>query len=493
MENKINLNSNENINLTYPPESEKYYLIKNDVVHKIKIFVYKDEIFIKSKNYLNKLNQNDSSKLFETNFRSIYDAYNYINNLFEDNMILIADIIKNKEIKLIFRTKENRDIELSLLYNIHKVDFKLMIAKEFEQLKEKINELTNLNDKLNKEINQLKNQNEHNQAVNFEFLSDIIDDAFSYVNLDNTFLIFKSMYDKYYLIYTNTTFSIIIYDLNNNQKIIEIKNAHKVYITNFRHHFDKIGKRVLIMSVSRNDNNIKIWNIFHSECLVDIKNINGVGFIYSSCFLTKNNDNFIITSNRNLAGNPEAMKIFNIKGEKMKEINDSFDQTFFVGTYYDNILNKEYIISGNFGYVKSFDYNENSLYHKYDDNKCENDNKFHCSVIVQKIDKIVKIFESSGDGFIRIWNFHSGELLNKIKIGVRLYSICLWNENFLLVGCEDNTIKLIDLNYKLVIQNLAGHKNWVLTLQKLFLPIYGECFISQNWGESSLKIWKIKK
>ena len=55
--------------------------------------------------------------------------------------------------------------------------------------------------------------------------------------------------------------SLISYDLIDNKKIIEIKNAHSKYITNLRHYLDKLNKRDLIMSISRDINDIKIWNI----------------------------------------------------------------------------------------------------------------------------------------------------------------------------------------------------------------------------------------
>ena len=247
------------------------------------------------------------------------------------------------------------------------------------------------------------------------------------------------------------------------------------------------------MSISRNENNIKIWNIKNWECLLNINNINKVGYIYSACFFNENNQMYVITSNRNLNGNPEAIKIFNVNGQKIKEINNSNDHTFYIDTYYDKILNKNFIITGNFGYVKTYDYNKNELYYKYDDNKCYNEDRFHCSLIVKNNEKIIKIIESSGDGFIRIWNFHSGILLDKIKIGTRLYSICLWNDNYLFVGCQDNSIKLIELNNKLIVKSFSGHNNWVLTLKKIFHPIYGECLLSQNWGLSQIKIWIVDK
>ena len=40
----------------------------------------------------------------------------------------------------------------------------------------------------------------------------------------------------------------------------------------------------------------------------------------------------------------------------IKEINDSYESTKFITTYYDNKKNKNYIITGNKGYLKSYDF-----------------------------------------------------------------------------------------------------------------------------------------
>ena len=136
---------------------------------------------------------------------------------------------------------------------------------------------------------------------------------------------------------------------------------------------------------------------------------------------------------------------------------------------------------------------KNDLYYKYDDNRCLTNERFHCSIIVKDNKKIVKLIESGGDGYIRIWNFHSQSLLNKIKVGESLYSICLWNDNYLFVGCKDTTIKLIEINNGLIAKSLTGHQNWVLSLKKFNHHLYGECLLSQEWGKSKIKLWIIKK
>ena len=102
------------------------------------------------------------------------------------------------------------------------------------------------------------------------------------------------------------------------------------------------------------------------------------------------------------------------------------------------------------------------------------------------------MIESSMDGNIRIWNFHSGELLNKIKVCDKgLNGICLWNDENLFVGCEDKTIKLINLNKLLIIKNLDGHNNSVINIKKIIHPKYGECLISQGSDIDKIKLWII--
>ena len=91
--------------------------------------------------------------------------------------------------------------------------------------------------KINKKINR-KNEKKYS-AKDIEFSYDLIEDSFPRFYTDNSFNIFKSINNILYLIYSNVEKSIIIYDLINNRKIIEIKNAHKEYITNIKHCFDK--------------------------------------------------------------------------------------------------------------------------------------------------------------------------------------------------------------------------------------------------------------
>ena len=91
------------------------------------------------------------------------------------------------------------------------------------------------------------------------------------------------------------------------------------------------------------------------------------GYLYSACFINYNNNNYIIVSNTNYCF-PEPIKVYDFKGNKIKEINDSCDDTFYIDNFYDKKTSKNYIITGNEGFIKSYDYNENKLFYKYSDN-----------------------------------------------------------------------------------------------------------------------------
>ena len=179
------------------------------------------------------------------------------------------------------------------------------------------------------------------------------------------------------------------------------------------------------------------------------------------------------------------MKLYDFNRNKIKKINHDNDKTLFIDVYYDELHSDIYIIYCSFNYVKSYNYYKNELYHKYYDN----DNEGHLSAKIYINKGKTKLIESCIDGNIRIWDFHSGLLLNKIKVAYEnLYGLCLWNENHLFVACGGEKIKLVDLKNGIVIKNILGHKMEVLTIKKFIHPLYGECLISQGLSNDKIKL-----
>ena len=87
--------------------------------------------------------------------------------------------------------------------------------------------------------------------------------------------------------------------------------------------------------------------------------------------------------------------------------------------------------------------------------------------------------------------FSLGNLLNIIYIIKDcLRGICLWNNEYLFVGCDDNTKKLIDIYNNKIIKFLKGHKDYVITIKLIIQPKYGKCLISQGKENDQIKLWK---
>ena len=338
------------------------------------------------------------------------------------------------------------------------------------------------------ENNKIIKTNENN-PINLKFSFQITNDSYGCFDLDNTFTVFTTIHNKINLVYSTKNKSIVCYDLNNFKKIAEIKNHHKKYITNLRHFQDIYNRQDLIISISDRDNNLRLWNIYNWECILNIPNINNSGYICSSYIINDDNQNYILSTNYNMLEQldiSEPIKIFNFKGEKINEINDSNKKTFFIDTYYDsdNLIN--YIITGNLYYVKSYNYNINQVYHKYYDS----DTGCHISIIVYNEEGIIKLIESCSDGNIRIWDFHSAELINKIRVDDDwLFGICLWNKQYLFVGCKDKTIRLVDIKDRYIIKYLEGPNSGVFTIKKINHPNFGECLLSQGYEGDQIKMY----
>ena len=433
-------------------EYEKFYLIKENNEYKIIIQKRKEDILIDCENYEKKIGADDISKIFNLKFTTLDEAYKFTIKIFEEKNVYIKEIIINKIIRLEF--KKNKDIELILVYN-----------KE-----------------LKKEIN-----NEYSEDTSsppdLHSVNDFKIDSSTRGYCDNTFCVLKSINNIMYLIYSTKNKSIISYDLINNKKVNEIKNAHNEDISSFRHYLDDIEKRDLIISISLEDNNIKLWDLYNFYCLLHLSNINKDGFLFSACIFKNHNTNYILTTNVIWSQSPEEMKIFDFKGNIIKKVNN--EGILFVDIYYDDELGKNYIIEGTRTSVISYDYDKNEVYHEYYDKTC-----FHCSIIIYKEQNKVKMVESSTDGNIRIWNFHSGILLKTINVSNHwLYGICLWNNQYLYVGCTDNIIKLIDLKNGKFVKDLIGHGDRIVTIKKMIHPLYGTCLLSQGYSKEHIKLW----
>ena len=343
--------------------------------------------------------------------------------------------------------------------------------------------LSNSNNKIYNDLN-----SDFNNILNKPSPSNITSDAYTCF-FNNTFLVFKTINNLFYLVYISKVKSIICFDLYKLRKITEIKEIKNESITTFRHYLDKINNKDLVLTLCPMHNKLRIWDVNNWRCFIYINKVYNGGVLYSACFINDNNANYIITSNCNYFGDSELIKIFDFKGNKIREIDESNDATLIIDIYEDKKSLKKYIVTGNKNYLKSFDYQNKKLYKKY----YEKYNNAHFNYIIDDKGEIVKLFDICEDGYIRIWNFHSGIMINKILVSREcLYDLCLWDENILLVSSQDKTIKLVDLKNNKVIKNMKGHNNYVITLQKINHTQYGTFLLSHGFENDQIKIWRIE-
>ena len=57
------------------------------------------------------------------------------------------------------------------------------------------------------------------------------------------------------------------------------------------------------------------------------------------------------------------------------------------------------------------------------------------------------------------------------------------------MGCDDKSMKLIDLKNNIVIKEYDGHKNKILCIKKIFIPQFGECLVTQGDKNSEINLW----
>ena len=309
----------------------------------------------------------------------------------------------------------------------------------------------------------------------------------------NRLCVFKSFNDKIYVIYLfNPIKGFISYDLIDNKITTTIKNVTSNF-TSIRHFSDKKNKKDLILTTTMN-NGIRLWNFDNWECILNFiqeVKMRYMSACYSACFLTDKNINYIITSN--FGYESDFIQVYNFEGKKIKEISSSNKETIYIENQYDTELNKNFIIANNQGHITSYDFEENKLYNKYKDNELDSDGLhwFYNDIIYYNDKKITKLISSKTyDFYIRIWDFHKGNLLNKINFNnCEIFGICLWNKSNhdYLLACSKG-LNLIDLENKKIIGKFSGSTG--LIIEKISDPNFGEYIISGCWDR--IVLWENK-
>lgn len=330
-----------------------------------------------------------------------------------------------------------------------------------------------------------------NNITNIKYEKDIIKDAFSLTLIENTFITFISLNKISYIVYSTKEQTINFYDFNKEKIIKSIKNAHDSKIMSFRYNYNTNQNKEYMVSVSK-ERNIKLWELINFSCIISIEKAHRQSFIFSLCILPFRNNNFILSSS---GSDFENVRVWDFNGNKIQEINNSKERTAYIDTFHSLKDDIYYIIIANYGNIKSFIFGANELYKIYQDNSEEKND--HTNFIIydkgKEINKIILI-DSCFDGFIRLWDFHNGKLLKKIKCckaPSKLRNICLSGQNqYLFIACDnENNIKIIDLSQKKIITCIKVKLNELLSIKIIKHNLYGNCMLVKGFLSNNIQLW----
>ena len=366
--------------------------------------------------------------------------------------------------------------------------------------KEKNKNLTNRKIKRNSDLNNknFKNLeiNKRNRDDDKELKTQIIpelilsEDIINNINVTAYYqgkfiCIFTSKDNILYLIYSKSN-TIICYNLIDKKTMAIIKNAHPDYIRNFSHYLDK--KKGIDLLISMSAQNLKVWNIntYENILSIDISQKTRKKF-YLGCFINENDNINILTINKDYVkdGNFKYFNTFNILslyGTNLESIKQN-EVINYIDCYYNKKSFQNYIILGYFDKIQSYDYKNKKIYNVYNRSIIKIGYDYilqYINIIINDNDDLIKILASNYN-FIDIWNFDSGILINKINVKEKIYSMGLWNDEFLFVGSIGNII-LIDYVKGEIMENKIINDHNILPrityIEKFENPLCGECLLS---------------
>ena len=311
-------------------------------------------------------------------------------------------------------------------------------------------------------------------------------------NRDNQFILFKSNFNKNFLIYINKDkVSLICFDLDT-KNIKEYKNIHSKTILSLRYY--KKEKKDLILTSSL-DNSVKLYhfNLYNMICICEIKNIiknkieNDNFPINSVLFVFYNNNDYVITSNME----ENYLKIYDMKGNLIKNnFCEHFDdgKTFYIQYFYNYKKKEHFIIKINTypSYsIRSYYFEDGKEYKTYSQVSALN-------CIIEEINNIINIiFSDFWNGIIYFFDFDSGDLLKEIELENQPNLNCwlLWNYDYIISGgYETKNIYVIDINKKKETNIFLNEQcEWICTIDKISFN-KKEYLITQDLN-GKIKIW----
>jgi len=493
------------------------YLKKIEENNPITVREKLNNLKIKSINILNKKLTNFQNKFhkrlneirekIEQNYLTIENNFFEAESRIQSNNIEVLNNISIDEIISFFEKGSRSEKELENMINLVKKNsdqdkikrnlqdmeailFSKMLSNQQSSENVEIKEddfnkeLVGLTEDLSREIDvemstpsvfKLNKDKFNSNPKNFIYKKDITDKLQKSYTIDSVFCAFTTFDGKCYIAWGCPTFTVEVYDLIQDKLVKSLTGfSQHIYIT--RHFFDKIPKKDYLLSTSYSKI-CKVWDCQNFSNIVTIKNCHTGAYLYSGLIIF---DSSFVSSPLVLTVAPnENIKVWDFEGVLVNQINTSTDYTYYLNVWYDDRDEKcnIYIINANSKDVKIYDYKTGKVYKTF--YNVELQAAWHMSALVENIKNKPYLFESDGQGNLRVWDIETQTIYKKILVdGINLRGICFWNEQFVLVAGTDKTVKVIDYMKEKLEGTIEANNNILCTVDKIRHPILGECIFS---------------
>ena len=470
--------------------------------------------FDKFREHMNQKIKDFTNKLREK-MQKIYDDFAQSKEAIESSNIEMPDLKLETTIKFLNENKDNKEELEKFLENIKKFmdndkliksqkDLKNLIYGKylFEHLKtyennlEKINSLkTEINEFILKLIKCIFPEHEpikiYTNQSTVDFLSNpqelkyketITNKCLKSFTIDSIFDAYTAFDGNAYIASSlSSSYNIEIYNLQNNTLQSTLKGLYnQLYI--IRHYAQYSTNTDYLLSTTTGKT-LKIWNLKTYTEYLTIKNCHSGAYMYSALLLFDeiNKKNYVVTSSPN-----DYIKLWNFEdGKFIHDVGTKSDYTYFINSWCHD--SKYYIINANADNVKIYGIDKiNDLFGEYTGKQ----RTWHMSAFVEKINDIDTLFESDGNGYVRLWNLENNSLMKNIYCpSCSLRGLCLWNQQYVIVASSDKSFKIIDFVKEKCVNSIVGqHYNSLCSVKKIKHPKYGESLLSGSI-DGSIKLW----
>ena len=319
-----------------------------------------------------------------------------------------------------------------------------------------------------------------------------------YLTIHSVFEVFTSFKDgQKYLISKNGKNHIIeIISLKDNQIFKELSYEGKTTITMIRYFFNLKGNKEYLVSADI-DKKVVIWDISNDYKILNIVNAEYTDANIYSCYLFFDNfeNNFLFIScglNRYKKNETTYTKMYSFKDFKFnKNLVDSNDNnTYYLLIWFNKMDNTNYLIELCEKKIVITNFMQNKLYAKLyqDDLKVL---KYYSGFIYSIENKKNYLCCSTSNGCIIIWDLINKTIMKNIIFSkLELYNIILWNQKYAIIsGGSSKKILFFDLEKFEIIGHInTNHHSNVNCVKKINHPLYGEALLSSG-NDHKIKLY----